>query len=121
MMWDKMGLLLYDYVSNGDLHSDLNNREEGKDHVVLTWKFKLRIAQGVADGLACLHHDYNPPTFHRDIKSRNVLLDDDLEAHISDLIGSAKVLEATTKPGFQQWLTNPNVSGTYGYIAPGEF
>ncbi|KAG0605938.1 hypothetical protein M758_9G099900 [Ceratodon purpureus] len=114
----QVGLLLYDYVSNGDLHSALYKKKVQGSHMVnLTWTTRLRIAEGVAQGLAYLHHDYDPPIVHRDIKSSNILLDNDLEAHISDF-GLAKVLEVHMPSGSEQWLSSANVSRTYGYIAP---
>jgi Leucine-rich repeat (LRR) protein len=113
---DEVGLLLYEYVPKGNLHSALHSTNGGSD-LHLTWEARLRIAKGVACGLAYLHHDYDAPIVHRDIKSSNVLLDDELEAHISDF-GLAKVL------GMQQeskrWLSSQIVLGTYGYIAPGK-
>ncbi|KAG0604296.1 hypothetical protein M758_10G160300 [Ceratodon purpureus] len=113
MQWGEVGFLLYDYVSNGDLRSALHDKERG---LVLNWKERLRIAEGVAQGLAYLHHTYSPPIVHRDISSSNVLLDNDLEAQISDF-GLSKVLG--TQPKSQQWSsTSPAVLGTYGYIAP---
>ncbi|KAG0610449.1 hypothetical protein M758_7G066200 [Ceratodon purpureus] len=117
MQWGKVGLLLYDYVCNGNLHSALHNREQARE-IDLNWKVRLHIAEGVARGLACLHHDHNPPIVHRDIKSSNVLLDDDLKACISDF-GLAKVL-AISQVEYNQWLTTANVLGTFGYIAPGK-
>jgi Leucine-rich repeat (LRR) protein len=113
---DEVGLLLYDYVSKGDLHSALHSTQAGGD-LHLTWEARLRIAKGVACGLAYLHHDYDAPIVHRDIKSSNVLLDDELEAHISDF-GLAKVLG--TQHGSKPWLSTQNVLGTHGYIAPGK-
>ncbi|KAG0570766.1 hypothetical protein KC19_6G186100 [Ceratodon purpureus] len=119
MKWEKVGLLLYEYVSNGDLHSALHGREvvEGVERVGLSWMERLRVARGVACGLAYLHHDYDPPIVHRDVKSSNVLLDDDFEPRISDF-GLAKVLLASI---VEPWLSSTNVLGTYGYIAPGGF
>jgi Leucine-rich repeat (LRR) protein len=113
---DEVGLLLYDYVPKGDLHSALHSTKGGSD-LHLTWEARLRIAKGVACGLAYLHHDYDAPIVHRDIKSSNVLLDDELEAHISDF-GLAKVLGM--QQGSKRWLSSQNVLGTYGYIAPGK-
>ncbi|KAG0614658.1 hypothetical protein M758_6G193700 [Ceratodon purpureus] len=110
--WGEVGLLLYDYVPNGDLHDVLHNKERG---IVLDWTTRLRIAEGVAHGLSYLHHDYMPPIVHRDIKASNVLLDEDLEPHISDF-GVAKVM--AMKPKDKNMLSTAFVTGTYGYIAP---
>ncbi|KAK1575747.1 hypothetical protein Q3G72_007969 [Acer saccharum] len=57
-----------------------------------------------------MHHDRIPTVIHRDISSKNVLLDTDMEAHVSDF-GTAKFL----KPGSSNWTV---ATGTYGYIAP---
>ena len=113
--WGEVGLLLYEYVPNGDLQDVLHNKERG---IVLDWATRLRIAEGVAHGLSYLHHDYVPPIVHRDIKASNVLLDEDLEPHISDF-GVAKVM--AMKPKDKSMLSTAFVTGTYGYIAPGIF
>ncbi|KAG0553810.1 hypothetical protein KC19_12G040900 [Ceratodon purpureus] len=111
---DNVGLLLYDYVHRGNLHAALHSTEQGIA-LRLTWEARLRIAKGVAHGLAYLHHDHDVPIVHRDIKSCNVLLDDDLEPHISDF-GLAKVLGMQQGP--KPWLSTQNVMGTFGYIPP---
>ncbi|KAG0618631.1 hypothetical protein M758_4G079900 [Ceratodon purpureus] len=111
---DNVGLLLYDYIHRGNLHAALHSTEQGIA-LRLTWEARLRIAKGVAHGLAYLHHDHDVPIVHRDIKSCNVLLDDDLEPHISDF-GLAKVLGMQQGP--KPWLSTQNVMGTFGYIPP---
>ena len=111
---DRVGLLVYDYVSNGDLFSALHDRNGS-----LRWRARFGIARDVARGLAYLHHDYDAPIVHRDIKSSNVLLDDHLEAYISDF-ALAKVLESLSGPKSDQLSTTMSVVGTCGYIAPGE-
>uniref|UniRef100_A0A7I4FK56 non-specific serine/threonine protein kinase n=1 Tax=Physcomitrium patens TaxID=3218 RepID=A0A7I4FK56_PHYPA len=111
--WGEVGLLLYDFVPNGDLHDVLHNKERG---IMLDWTTRLRIAEGVAHGLSYLHHDYVPPIVHRDIKASNVLLDEDLEPHISDF-GVAKVMAMKPKDK-NTMLSTAFVTGTYGYIAP---
>lgn len=112
--WGEVGLLLYEFIPNGDLHDVLHNKKRG---MVLDWDSRLRIAEGVANGLSYLHHDYMPPIVHRDIKASNVLLDEDLEPHISDF-GVAKVM--AMKPKDKTMLSTAFVTGTYGYIAPGK-
>lgn len=61
-------------------------------------------------GLAYLHHDCVPQILHRDIKSNNILLDKEYEAHIADF-GLAKCLND---------ISMSVVAGSYGYIAPGK-
>ncbi|CAK9264653.1 unnamed protein product [Sphagnum jensenii] len=109
--WGEIGLLIYDYIPNGDLHEALHNKV---NDVVLNWDTRLKIAEGIAHGLAYLHHDCVPPIIHRDIKSRNVLLDANLEAHIVDF-GIAKTMSLKPKDDVS---TTTVVEGTYGYIAP---
>jgi Leucine-rich repeat (LRR) protein len=111
----EVGLLLYDYVPKGNLHSALHSSTAGSD---LPWEARLRIAKGVARGLAYLHHNCDgAPIVHQDIKSRNVLLDNKLEGQISDF-GLATVLGM--QQGSKPWRSTLNVLGTYGYIAPGK-
>ncbi|GJX32129.1 probably inactive leucine-rich repeat receptor-like protein kinase [Tanacetum coccineum] len=51
----------------------------------LPWIFRLKIAIGIAQGLPYLHKDYVPHLLHRDVKSRNVLLDNEFEPKLTDL------------------------------------
>lgn len=56
----------------------------GKSGVHLDWRRRLRMALGAAKGIAYLHELADPPIVHRDIKSSNVLLDENLNAKVSD-------------------------------------
>ncbi|XP_057425417.1 LRR receptor-like serine/threonine-protein kinase ERL1 [Lotus japonicus] len=100
-------LLFYDYMANGSLWDLLH----GPLKVKLDWETRLRIAVGAAEGLAYLHHDCNPRIVHRDIKSSNILLDENFEAHVSDF-GTAKCIAAT------RTHASTYVLGTIGYIDP---
>ena len=56
----------------------------GKSGIRLDWNRRLRIALGAAKGLQYLHDLANPPIIHRDIKSNNILLDEQLIAKVAD-------------------------------------
>ncbi|CAF1927901.1 unnamed protein product [Brassica napus] len=73
---DQHRLLIYEYVANQTLEHHLH----GKGRPVLEWSKRVRIAIGSAKGLAYLHEDCHPKIIHRDIKSANILLDDEYEA-----------------------------------------
>ncbi|XP_043705163.1 probable leucine-rich repeat receptor-like protein kinase At1g35710 [Telopea speciosissima] len=99
--------LVYEYIERGSLTYTLGNEAKA---VELDWSKRLNVIKGVAQALSYLHHDITPPLIHRDISSNNVLLDVDLEPHLSDF-GTAKFLNPDS--------SNCTVlAGTYGYIAP---
>ncbi|KAL0347488.1 UNVERIFIED_CONTAM: Receptor protein kinase CLAVATA1 [Sesamum calycinum] len=78
-------LLLYEYMSHGSLGDMLR----GSKGAHLQWESRYRIAVDAAKGLCYLHHDCSPSIIHRDVKSNNILLDADYEAHVADF-GLAK-------------------------------
>ncbi|XP_059662049.1 LRR receptor-like serine/threonine-protein kinase ERECTA [Cornus florida] len=101
-------LLFYDYMENGSLWDLLHGPTKKKK---LDWDTRLHIALGAAEGLTYLHHDCSPRIIHRDVKSSNILLDKDFEAHLTDF-GIAKSL-CTSKTH-----TSTYIMGTIGYIDP---
>jgi Leucine-rich repeat (LRR) protein len=104
-------LLVYEYMPNGNLWDALHN-----GWCFLDWPTRHRIALGIAQGLAYLHHDLLFPIVHRDIKSSNVLLDSEFEPKVADF-GIAKVLQARGEHEF----STTTIAGTYGYLAPGNY
>ncbi|KAG6772535.1 hypothetical protein POTOM_023948 [Populus tomentosa] len=101
-------LLFYDYMENGSLWDHFHGPMKKKK---LDWDTRLRIALGAAQGLAYLHHDCSPRIIHRDVKSSNILLDKDFEAHLTDF-GIAKRLCVSKSH------TSTYIMGTIGYIDP---
>ncbi|KAH1208836.1 putative leucine-rich repeat receptor-like protein kinase [Glycine max] len=101
-------MLIYEYVANGTLKDTLS----GKSGIRLDWIRRLKIALGAARGLDYLHELANPPIIHRDIKSTNILLDERLNAKVSDF-GLSKPLGE----GAKGYITT-QVKGTMGYLDP---
>ncbi|XP_011084699.1 probable leucine-rich repeat receptor-like protein kinase At5g49770 [Sesamum indicum] len=101
-------MLVYEFMPNGTLRESLS----GRSGVHLDWKRRIRIALGSARGLAYLHELANPPIIHRDIKSTNILLDDNLTAKVADF-GLSKLVSDTSKGH-----VSTQVKGTLGYLDP---
>ncbi|EYU44538.1 hypothetical protein MIMGU_mgv1a002096mg [Erythranthe guttata] len=104
-------VLVYDYMENGSLGDALYGDRKGG--VLLDWPERFDIAIGAARGLAYLHHDCVPAIVHRDFKSNNILLDEELRPKVADF-GLAKVL----KHDDLENQVMSRVAGSYGYIAP---
>lgn len=77
------------------------------------WSVRMRIAIGVARGLAYLHYGCNPRIIHRDISASNILLDEDFEPYLADF-GLAKLV------GMYDTHVTGTVGGSFGYVAPGK-
>ncbi|XP_054815641.1 probable LRR receptor-like serine/threonine-protein kinase At1g53430 isoform X2 [Prosopis cineraria] len=102
-------LLIYEYMENNSLARALSGC--AKQGIHLDWPTRVKICQGIAQGLAYLHEESRLKIIHRDIKATNILLDKDLNAKISDF-GLAKLYEEETT----HIITR--VAGTIGYMAP---
>lgn len=72
----------------------------------------MKIAFGAAKGMEYLHYKTNPPVIYRDLKSSNILLNQDFKAKLSDF-GLAKLV-----PQGDKSHVSSRVMGTYGYCAP---
>ncbi|CAL0308955.1 unnamed protein product [Lupinus luteus] len=100
-------ILVYEYISNRSLDRFLFGNKKGS----LNWKQRYDIILGTARGLAYLHEEFYVPIIHRDIKTTNIFLDDDLQPKIGDF-GLGRLL-----PGDGTHL-NTRFGGTLGYTAP---
>ncbi|KAL2933511.1 Leucine-rich repeat receptor-like protein kinase PXC1 [Bienertia sinuspersici] len=77
-------LLVYDYLSNGSLHSLLHGNR-GPGRIPLDWTTRISLVLGAARGLARVHAEYSSSKIpHGNVKSSNVLLDKNGVACISD-------------------------------------
>lgn len=103
-------LLVYEFMSMGSLDNHLFDIEPDKKP--LSWSTRLKIAMGTARGLEYLHCTANPPVIYRDLKSSNILLDNEFNVKLSDF-GLAKL-----GPVGDNTHVSTRVMGTYGYCAP---
>ncbi|GMG98697.1 hypothetical protein Nepgr_000537 [Nepenthes gracilis] len=95
--------LVYEYIENGNLNQHL--RGSGRDP--LTWSNRVQIALDSARGLEYIHEHTVPVYIHRDIKSANILIDNNFHAKVADF-GLTKLTEAGTT----------RLVGTFGYMPP---
>nr|XP_023903974.1 MDIS1-interacting receptor like kinase 2-like [Quercus suber] len=103
----QFSILIYEYLERGSLATILSDNGGAKE---LDWSKRVNIIKGVMHALSYFHHDCSPPIVHRDISRKNVLLDSEYEAHVSDF-GIAKLLNQDSS----NWTS---FAGTYGYVAP---
>ncbi|KAL2939533.1 LRR receptor-like serine/threonine-protein kinase RPK2, partial [Bienertia sinuspersici] len=99
--------LIYNYLSGGNLETFIHERSAKN----VKWPEIYKITADVAHALAYLHYSCVPRIVHRDIKPSNILLDEELNAYLSDF-GLARLLEVS------QTHATTDVAGTFGYVAP---
>ncbi|CAA7036662.1 unnamed protein product [Microthlaspi erraticum] len=112
--------LIYEFMPNGSLDMWLHPEEVEeilRPSRTLTLLERLNIAIDVASVLDYLHFHCHEAIAHCDIKPSNVLLDDELVAHVSDF-GLARLLLKFDKDSFFNQLSSAGVRGTIGYAAP---
>uniref|UniRef100_A0A1J3JF25 non-specific serine/threonine protein kinase n=1 Tax=Noccaea caerulescens TaxID=107243 RepID=A0A1J3JF25_NOCCA len=112
--------LVYELMPKGSLDMWLHpeDMERANEHSrSLTIPEKLNIAIDVASALEYLHVHCHEPVAHCDVKPSNVLLDEDLTAHVSDF-GLARLLYKFDRESFLNQFSSAGVRGTIGYAAP---
>ena len=98
------------------LHLDaVTQRDEEIGIKKLTLLQRISIAINVASALDYLHCHCQEPILHCDLKPSNILLDNDLSAHIGDF-GLARFHQQVSNPTLN---SSVGVRGTIGYAAPG--
>lgn len=101
-------ILIYEFMPNGTLYHHLHR--EGGGNEGLKWQVRLKIAKETAQAIAFLHSAV-PPIYHRDIKSTNILLDNEFKTKVADFglsrLGMTESSHISTAP-----------QGTPGYLDP---
>jgi len=113
--------LIYEFMPNRNLDTWLHQKHGGVAPKLLGLAQRPSIGVGMADALAYLHHDCGRVIIvHCDMKPTNILLDDDMNAHLGDFgIASLVVDSRSIAGGHSGCSSSLAVSGTIGYIAPG--
>ncbi|XXG39573.1 hypothetical protein AAC387_Pa01g0504 [Persea americana] len=110
--------LVYEFMPNGSLEEWLHLKEEEGRHLRnLSLNQRLSIAIDVAYALDYLHNHQGTPIAHCDLKPTNILLDNDLVAHVGDF-GLAKILFETNNNSSRTDISSIAIKGSVGYIAP---
>uniref|UniRef100_A0ACD5UCX9 Uncharacterized protein n=2 Tax=Avena sativa TaxID=4498 RepID=A0ACD5UCX9_AVESA len=101
-------ILVYEFVPNGTLFELIHGKNQA---LQVSFSTLLRIAHEAADGLSFLHSYASPPIIHGDVKTSNILLDENYMAKVSDF--GASILAPSDE---EQFVTL--VKGTCGYLDP---
>ncbi|XP_078150819.1 uncharacterized protein LOC144546169 [Carex rostrata] len=110
--------LVFEFMPNGSLETWLHpNACTDRPFRSLSFIQRLNIAFDVAAALDYLHYHVPAPIVHCDLKPSNVLLDDDMTAHVSDF-GLAKILVRPDTMPSQSMSSTRGIKGSIGYIPP---
>ncbi|KHN41761.1 Putative LRR receptor-like serine/threonine-protein kinase [Glycine soja] len=109
--------LIFEYMKNGSLEQWLHPMTRSAEHPrTLNLDQRLNIMIDVSSALHYLHHECEQSIIHCDLKPSNVLLDDDMTAHVSDF-GIARLL-STINGSTSKQTSTIGLKGTVGYAPP---
>ncbi|KAG2641258.1 hypothetical protein PVAP13_2KG167800 [Panicum virgatum] len=104
--------LVFEFMANGSLDRWIHS-----NYGALSLPQRLDIAVDIVDALDYLHNSCQPPVVHCDLKPSNILLNQDMRAHVGDF-GIARVLDESTSKTQMIYNSSIGIRGTIGYIAP---
>ncbi|CAN1295353.1 Probable LRR receptor-like serine/threonine-protein kinase At3g47570 [Linum perenne] len=109
--------LIYEFLANGSLedwlHRPVERICESTTTRSLNFFQRLNVAIDIASAVDYLHNNCGTPIVHCDLKPSNVLLDEDMTAHVGDF-GLARFLSAVANPS----SSTIGIKGTVGYAPP---
>lgn len=105
---EEIPMLVYEFVPNGTLSDFIHKQDSGS---AISLDIRLKLAAESAEALAHLHSSTSHTVIHGDVKSSNILLDENKMAKVADFGASTLMLTDETK-------TVSFVQGTPGYIDP---
>ncbi|ESW12371.1 hypothetical protein PHAVU_008G106600 [Phaseolus vulgaris] len=103
----RFSFLVYEFLEKGSTNKILKDDEQD---IAFNWNKRFDAIKGVSNALFYIHHDCSPPIVHRDISSKNVLLNLEYVAHVSDF-GTINLLN----PNSTIWTS---FVGIFGYASP---
>ncbi|KAF4358608.1 hypothetical protein F8388_021120 [Cannabis sativa] len=110
--------LVFEFMVNSSLEEWLHLKINGEYcSRNLNFLQRLNVAIDVASALQYLHFECEPPIIHCDLKPSNILLDDDMVAHVGDF-GIARILSTTNGIPQNQASSTIGLKGSIGYAAP---
>ncbi|XP_009126677.2 receptor-like protein kinase At5g59670 isoform X1 [Brassica rapa] len=101
--------LIYEFLPNGDLKQHLSGKG---GRPIINWRIRLQIALEAALGLEYLHIGCTPPMVHRDVKTANILLDENFKTKLADF-GLSRSFQ-----GGCESQDSTVIAGTCGYLDP---
>ncbi|KAH9289547.1 hypothetical protein KI387_033664 [Taxus chinensis] len=120
-------MLVFEYMAGGNLHDLLLG---GENQQIINWRARMKIICDIIEGLVYLQEGSHGFVVHRDIKPRNILLDENFNAKISDFGISYIMTDDTHYTRQETWTRNgvppreyaheeeTRVMGTWGYADP---
>ncbi|XP_010905750.2 receptor kinase-like protein Xa21 [Elaeis guineensis] len=110
--------LVFEFIPNGNLEKWLHPELDRRHHMEsLSLLQRLNIAIDVADAVDYLHNNCQPSIVHCDLKPSNILIDNEMIAHVGDF-GLARFMSKATTISLADKSSSIRIKGTLGYIAP---